>query len=188
MLADETFDPSANQYAPLAPPTPGNYLVTLNFRDEDPERRFRTLAYSSKYPAKEGTGYKVTELLGTIAEVGSEFEGRRLVDGFMSTGIFNKPTSQVASLINTLGGELTGNEGHEELCQILEGLVAGEPTVKVKSDWEWKGSKEGGYKRIRGQKNFPTDPETGEFTHVIEDETTGEKIAGYGTIVRYFAS
>jgi len=186
VLADETFDPSANQYAPPPPVAPAIYLVTLGFREEDPERRFRTLAYSAKYPQKEGQGYKVTELIGTIAEIGSEFEGRRLVDDFMSTGIFNKPTSQMASLIATLGHELTGREGHQELCSILEQLLAGEPTVKVKSNWAWRGSKEGGYLRVRGQKNFPKDG-NGEFICAIEDEATGEKINGYGSIERYVA-
>jgi hypothetical protein len=186
-LADETFDPSANQYAPPTPVPPGIYLVTLDFREEDPEKRFRTIAYSDKYHNKAGTGYKVTELIGSIAEVGSEFENRRVVDDFMSSGIFNRDTSQMASLILTLGGELSGRESHDDLCTQLEQLLAGEPTVKVKTDWAWRGSKEGGYQRVRGQKNFPKDSD-GNFVCAIEDEVTGEKIAGYATIARYIAS
>ena len=186
VLAEEEFDATANEYAPPKPVTPAFYNVRLSFREEDPDRRFRTIAYSAKYPTKEGKGYKVTELLGTIVDEGSEFQGRRLVDDFMSTGIFNRSTSSMASLILTLGGELIGNEGHEELCTVLEGLMAADPIVRVKSNWAWRGSKEGGYVKIRGQKNFPKD-EDGNPTHIIEDEATGDKIAGYGTIERYVA-
>lgn len=186
-LADETFDASVNEFAPPPPVAPATYNVKLAFREEDPERRFRTIAYKpDKYPAKEGMGYKVTEIIGTIVDEGSEFQGRRLVDDFLSCGIFDRPTSKMASLVLTLGGELTGTESQLELCQQLETLIAGEPVVKVKSDWAWRGSKEGGYQRIYGQKNFPKDAE-GNPTHIVEDEASGEKIAGYGTIARYLA-
>jgi len=183
-LADEGFDPTANQYAAPRPPTPGIYLASLDFREEDPEKRFRIMPYNSeKYPAKAGTAYLKTELLGTITEVGNEFEGRKVRDRFMSTGIFNKPTSGVASLLLTLGETLQGNEGHQELANMLSNILAGEPTVRIRTDWEWQGSKEGGYQTIKGYKNFPE--VNGTVNHIVEDETTGEKFAAYGIITGY---
>lgn len=186
-LADETFDANVNQYERPAPPTPGQFFnVRLAFREQDPEKQFRKIQYNQeKYPEKEGKAYLVTELVGTIVDEGSEFQGRVLRDDFVSTGIFNRPTSAVASLLLTLGETLTGSEGHEELARMLQNAIASEPVVRVKSDWGWRGSKEAGYPRLKGVKNFPTTAD-GQPSHIIEDDA-GEKTPAFGIIANYYA-
>ena len=187
----EGFDPTVNQYDAPPPPKPGLYTAVLSFSSEDPTRRWRTMEYKAeKYPQKAGQTYLVTELTGRIVEPGNEFDGRRVRDRFVSTGIFNKPTSAVASLIHLFGrgDELTSGISTRDLIQLFEACLAGEPQVKVRTDWEWRGQKadDGTYPQVRGFKNFPE--VNGQVSHLIEDPNTGEKIPGFGVIVGYRAA
>jgi hypothetical protein len=183
----EGFDPSANAYAPPPPVEVGEYTGTLTFANNNPEERWEKRFYKAeKYPEKAAREeyYFVTRLMGTITTEGT-YEGRRVFDDFMSTGIFNNPTSSVASLLKELGYDLDNVRKQTELCQLLEQALAGEPQVKFYVNWEWKGSAEGGYQRIRGQKKIFE--AAGKDTHIVEDPDTGEAIPARAIITRYRA-
>jgi hypothetical protein len=196
-LSDEVmdgFDPSANQYAPPAPIPPAIYLVRLGFAENDAAKRWFQLGYNKeKYPEKAARGafYLKTRLVGVVTE--GEFEKRRVIDPFVSTGIFDGSrtpgTSAVASLVHVLGrgDELRADIGQFELAQLFENCLATEPIVRVQTDWEATFSKEAGRKQTKGIKNFPTDAH-GKPTHLLIDPVTNDRVAGYAVITRYFAN
>jgi hypothetical protein len=181
----EGFDPSANAYAPPPPIEKGDYVGTLTFASDNPEERWEKKFYGDKYPEKQARKefYFVTRLVGTITE--GNYEGRKVFDDFMSTGIFNNPTSSVASLLKELGYDLDNVRKQTELCQLLEQALAGEPLMSFHVDWKWRGSAEGGYKRINGQKKIYE--AAGKETHLVEDDATGEAIPARAVITRYRA-
>lgn len=198
VLSDEVmdgFDPKVNQFAAPAPVKPGLYHVSLFFAEEDTTRRWFPLNYNlANYPTRvnaDGTAktYAKTQLIGKISQPGGEFDGRKVRDTFCSTGIFgSRPTSKVASLIHLFGRgeELYAGMSDKQLRELFETCIAGEPQVRVTTDWEWKGSKEGGYQIVRGQKNFPQDSE-GNYVIQMNDPTTGNSIPGFATITNYLA-
>lgn len=187
----EGFDPNANQFAAPPPVKAGLYTASLSFATDEAEKRWFPIAYNAeKYPAKAGKTYSKTRLIGTLIQPGGEFDGRRVQDPFCSTGIFgNQSTSKVASLIHLFGrGEDLNNVRTDgDLRSLFEECLAAEPQVRVVTDFEWTGSKEGGYQIIRGKANFPVD-ENGNIIPVLKDPATGEDIAGYAVIVKYLAA
>lgn len=179
----EGFDAAADAYAPPPPVKYGQYVGSIAFSETDPEKRWEEKTYNKdKYPEKEDQVYYVTRLVGTIGE--GPYTDRRVYDSFMSTGLFNQGTSSVASLLKALGFDLSDVRKQTELMKLLEGALASDPTCGFTVDWEWRGSAEGGYKRIRGHRNFPAGPD-GEPTHLLEDEATGETIPARAVITRY---
>jgi hypothetical protein len=179
----EGFDPTADAYAPPAPVAPSTYLGTITFAVDDPEQRWERKTYNAeKYPEREGQAYYVTRIKGRITD-GGQYDNRVVFDDFMSTGIFNSGTSGVASLLKQLGYDLSNVTKQTQLCQLLEQALAGEPQVKFTTDWEWRGSAESGYLRIRGQRKIFE--RAGKETHIVEDPATGEERPARAVITRY---
>lgn len=188
----EGFDPNANAYAGPPPVKPGNYVASLSFASNNPEEHWEAKPYNAdKYPERAGTNYYNTRLVATILD--GEYEGRKVFsDNFMGTGIFgNKGTSNVASLLRELGYDLSNVRKQTQLMELLEQALAGEPTIGIFVDAEWRGSAENldenGYRKsVRGVRNFPKGPD-GEPLMAWEDDVTGETIAARPFIAGYRA-
>lgn len=193
-LSDEVldgFDPNANQFAAPPPVKAGLYTASLRFANDESDKRWFPIAYNGeKYPDKAGKTYSKTRLIGQIISLGNEFDGRRVQDPFCSTGIFgNSTTNKVASLIHLFGREedLNNVTTDTELRELFEQCLAAEPVVRIVTDYEWTGSKESGYKIIRGKANFPTDS-NGNVILMQTDPVTGEETPGYSVITKYLAA
>lgn len=185
------FDPTANQFAAPPPVKAGLYTASLFFANDDEAKRWFPIAYNAdKYPSKEGKSYSKTRLVGRIIAPGAEFDGRKVQDGFCSTGIFgNQTTSKVASLIHLFGrgDDLQAVHTDGDLRKLFEQCIAAEPVVRIVTNYECNFGKEGNYETVRGADGFPKD-DNGNIVLMLPNPVTGEDTPGYAVITKYLAA
>lgn len=134
------FDPNANAFSGPPPLPKGNYVCSVAFRESDPEKQFQEKEYRTDRGHSAGR-YFATKLIGTVISP-TEYEGRKIFEDFVSTGIWRDDTSTIASILHLLGrGEevsqiVAEGGGHLALARLFSQALSAEPRLTLRVDWE----------------------------------------------------
>lgn len=177
----------ANPMEAPPPPSDGIHRVKLVLDTNSWERR-------ETKPGKDGQSRKFLACkgYGVIIAEGSPDNNKRLFFQ-VNTLAFDGKNEMAYMLLNALGGKSNAQavatvkalENYVELAQAFQQVLAGEPIIRLESEWVARynaGDKEKpDYKTAKsGQKNFPLvdpkDPSKG-FRHIIDVKGYGEVTA-----------
>lgn len=138
-------------------------------------------------------GYLFCGIEARVIAEGKPYDGNPVFDNYVSTMIMQSSgTCRVAGILREgLKVRVPTRLKHQELAQMLNTALAGEPQVRVETRWEGfcdtcpgrRGKT--GKVILRGMKKFPQKKEGAPHLHVIECPKCGTEVTAQARIVRY---
>lgn len=162
------FNPSYTPDMAFRPVMPGTYIARLVHAEANSESRW----------TKKGDGDDAFYYGKYVAEIiDGDFAGRK-VYGLLTTKVNKYGGTQCHDLALATSNEsqLEMCESHEDLLNVVNEILEGEPIVQITVDWEASlrgpDGKNDYTKKLRGASKWPTDDEGNPFHILRVDEGT----------------